>query len=106
MSKVIQLGVILSKTLGNVTDNLGKKALIERDAPLAKDFLSKLATKAFSSVLGKFERKITRKWPVRAGKVFTLLISNEDMDDIIKIVKSLENSCLLIDGATEPVKMK
>ena len=39
-------------------------------------------------------------------KVFTLLISNEDMDDIIKIVKSLENSCLLIDGATEPVKMK
>ena len=48
MFKVIQLGVILSKTLGNVTDNLGKKAIIERDAPLAKDFLSKLATKAFS----------------------------------------------------------
>ena len=86
MSKVIQLGVILSKTLGNVTDNLGKKALIERDAPLAKDFLSKLATKAFSSVLGKFERKITRQWPVWAD-----IISNEDMDDIIKIVKSLEN---------------
>ena len=43
---------------------------------------------------------------MRAGKVFTFLISNEDMDDIIKIVKSLENSGLLIDGATELVKMK
>ena len=26
------------------------------------------------------------------------------MDDIIKIVKSLENSSLLIDGATETIK--
>ena len=41
---------------------------------------------------------------MRAGKVFTLLISNGDMNDNIKIVKSLENLCLLINGATEPVK--
>ena len=28
---------------------------------------------------------------VRAGKEFTLFISNEDMDNIIRMVKSLEN---------------
>ena len=30
--------------------------------------------------------------------------SNEDMNDIIKIVKSLEDSCVLIDGVTETVR--
>ena len=33
---------------------------------------------------------------VRAGKGFTLFISNEDMHDIIKIAKSLEKSGLLM----------
>ena len=36
---------------------------------------------------------------MRARKVFTLLISN----DIIKIIKSLEDSGVLIDGVTETV---
>ena len=38
------------------------------------------------------------------GKGFTLFISNEDMNDIIKIIKSLENSGILIDGVTDTVK--
>ena len=54
--------------------------------------------------LNKFERKISEQGAVRAGKAFTLFVSNEDMDDIIKIVDSLEKSILLIDGATETVK--
>ena len=33
-----------------------------------------------------------------------LFISNEDMNDIIKIIKSLEDSGALIDGVTEIVK--
>ena len=41
---------------------------------------------------------------MRVGTGFTLCISNEDMDDIIKIMKSLENWCVLIDGVTETVK--
>ena len=61
-------------------------------------FFPKLATKATSFVLDKFERKISGTGAVTAGKVFTLFISNEDMDYIIKIVESLENSGLLIDG--------
>ena len=41
---------------------------------------------------------------MRPRKRFTLFVSNEDMDYIIKIVASLEKSGLLIDGATETVK--
>ena len=54
--------------------------------------------------LNKFERKISEQGAVRAGKAFTLFVSNEDMDDIIKIVNSLEKSGLLIDGSTDTVK--
>ena len=41
---------------------------------------------------------------VRVGKATTLFILNKNMDDVIKTVKSLEDSGLLIDGATETVK--
>ena len=44
------------------------------------------------------------KGAVRAGKGFTLFISNEDMNDLIKIIKSLQDSGVLIDGVTEAVK--
>ena len=43
---------------------------------------------------------------MRAGKWITLVISNEDMGDIIKIIKSLENSGVLIDGVSETVKLE
>ena len=60
--------------------------------------LPKLATKATSYVLDKFEIK------ARARKGFTLFISNEDID-IIKIAESKEKSGLLTDGATVTVKL-
>ena len=56
------------------------------------------------SVWVKIERKISGKGVARAGKGFTLFISNEDMDDFIKNVESLEKTGLLIDGANETVK--
>ena len=40
---------------------------------------------------------------MRTGKGFTLFILNEDMNDIIKIIKSLENSGVLIGRVTETV---
>ena len=39
--------------------DLGKKALLELAVPLAEDVLPRLATKAISFVLAKFERKIS-----------------------------------------------
>ena len=41
---------------------------------------------------------------MRAGKGFPLYILNEDNNDIIKIIKSLEDSGVLIDGITETLK--
>ena len=57
-----------------------------------------------SNALNKFERKISGKGPVRARTGFGLFISNEHMNDIIKIIKSLEDSGAWIDGVTETVK--
>ena len=37
-------------------------------------------------------------------KGFTLFFLNEDMNDIIKIIKSLEDSGVFIDGVTKTVK--
>ena len=38
------------------------------------------------------------------GNHITLIISNDDMQDILKIVKSLEDSGILLDGITETVE--
>ena len=66
--------------------------------------MPKLAAKAASAAIDKFERRRSWRGVVRAGKGFTLFISIEDMDHITKIVKSLEDSGLLIDGTIETVK--
>ena len=71
---------------------------------MSRDVLPKLATEATLSILDKLERKMSRRRSVRAGIRFSLCILTEDMDNIIKIVDSLENSCLSIDGATKLVK--
>ena len=48
--------------------------------------------------------KKSGKGAVRAGRGFTLFISNDDMNDFIKIIKLLEDSGVLTDGVTESVK--
>ena len=87
-----------------MTGNLSKKALLDLAVTVAKYVLSKLASKSISSLSDKFFKKMKETVDVRAGEGFTLFISNEDIDDIIKIVESLEKSGLLIDGATETAK--
>ena len=56
------------------------------------------------NAINKFERKISGTGAVRVGKGFILFISNEDVDDIIKIVNSLGNSGILIDRITKAVE--
>ena len=36
----------------------------------------------------------------------TLIISNEEMNNIIKIIQALENSNILLKGVTKTIKMK
>ena len=56
------------------------------------------------SLLDKSEKKWSAKEALRAAKGSTLFLFNEDVDGTIKIVKSLENASLLIDGETEIFK--
>ena len=100
ISKIIQSGISFGSSLGN----LGKKALKIVSIPLAVDILPGLVSNLTSSAMNEFDRKISGKGDARAGKRFTLFILTEDMNDIIKIIKSLKGSGVLFDGVTETVK--
>ena len=54
--------------------------------------------------LKKFESKISGKGVVKAPIGFTLFTLNEDINDIIKIIKSFKDLGLSIEGTTETVK--
>ena len=70
---------------------LGQKAVTNIAISLARDNLPGLISNLTSNTINRFERKIRGKGAVRAGKRFSLFISNKDMNDIIKIIKSLED---------------
>ena len=91
---------------GIMIGNLGKKTnrLIDLADTLAKNVLTKLATKTASSVIDKFEKSISVRGSVRARKGLTLIIPNESMDDVTKTAKSLEILIPLIDGVIETAK--
>ena len=102
ISKIIQSGGSFSSWLGNLV----KETLAIIAISLGKDNLPGLVSNVTSNAINKFERKISGKGAVGAGKGLTLFILNEDMNDIIKIIKSLEDSGVLIDGVTETVKQE
>ena len=86
--------------------NLGKKVMTDIAIPLVRDKLPGLVSNLASNTINKFERTISGKETVNAEKGCTLFISNEDMNDVIKIIKSLEDSNILIYGINETVNMK
>ena len=68
--------------------------------PLAKSVLIPLGlTAAASAADAGMHKKI-----LGSGNNTTLIISNKDTDDLIKIVKSLKDSGLLLKGVTESVQ--
>ena len=91
-------------SFGSWWASFGKKALTNIALPLARDNLSGLVSNLISNAINKFERNVSGKGAFRAGKGFILFILNEDMNDITKIIKLLEDSCVLIDGVTETWK--
>ena len=100
ISKIIQSGGSFGYSLANS----GRKALTNVAIPLARDNLPGLVSNLTLSAMNKFDRKISRKGAGTARKGFALFISNEDMDDIIKTVKSFEDLGVLIAEVTETVK--
>ena len=100
ISKIIQSG----GSFGSWLPNLERKALKNVAIPLARDSLAGLVSNLISSEIYKCDRKISGKGAFRGGKGFSSFISNQNMNDIIKIIKSLEDSGVLIDEVTETVK--
>ena len=101
LSKMIQSGGFLGRLSGPLlrTGLPSMKSVIK---PLAKSVLLPLGLKAAASaadagihknILGSGHNNNT-----------TLIISNDEMDDILKIVKSLENSGVLLKGVSKTIQ--
>ena len=87
----------MDRSFGSWLCNLGK--LVDATIPLAKYNLPGLVKNLPSNAVYKFERKIIGKRAVRTWKEFILITLNEDMDGIIKFIKTLEYLGVLIDRA-------
>ena len=95
IKKLIQSGGFLGKLLSKLAGPLMKVAM-----PLAKNVLAPLGlTAAMSAIDGSIQKKIR-------GEGVKLVIEQEDMNDIMKIIEALENSGILLKGVTKKLKMK
>ena len=84
IKKLIQSGGFLGKLLSKLVGPLMKITL-----PLAKNVLSPLGlTAAISATDGSIQKKIH-------GSGVKLIIEQEDINDIMKIIETLENSGIL-----------
>ena len=95
---MIQSGGFLGRLLGSLLKPglpLMKKVI----KPLAKSVLFPLGlTAAASAADAKIHKKIL------GSGTATLIISNDEMEDIMKIVKFLEGSGLLLKGVSETIQ--
>ena len=95
IKKLIQSGGFLGKLLSKLAGPLMKVAM-----PLTKNVLAPLGlTAAMSAIDGGIQKKIH-------GSGVELIIEQEDMKDIMKIIKALENSGILLKGVNKTIKMK
>ena len=94
ISKIIQSGGFLGSLLSKLAGPLMKVAI-----PLAKNVLALLGiTAAASAIDAGIQKKI------HGSGTTTLIISNEEMNDIMKIVQALEDSNILLKGVTKTIK--
>ena len=98
ISKIIQSGGFLGKLLGPLLKT-GLPLIKNIIKPLGKSVLIPLGlTAAASAADAGIQKKI-----LGSGTTI-LIISNEDMNDIMKIVQALENSGILLKGVSEAIK--
>ena len=96
---MVQLGGLLGRLLGPLLKP-GLPVMKRVIKPLAKSVLIPLGfTAAASAADGGIHIKI-----LGSGHNTTLIISNDEMEDILKIVKSLEDSGLLLEGVSNTIK--
>ena len=101
LSKMIQSGGFLGRRLGPLLKT-GLPLMKSVIKPLAKSVLIPLGLTAAASVADTgIHSKILGSGH---NNNKTLIISNDEMDDILKIVKSLENSGVLSKGVSETIQ--
>ena len=97
IKKIMQSGGFLGKLLSKLAGPLMKVAL-----PLAKNVLAPLGlSAAMSAIDGSIQKKIhgsSYKLQVK------LIIEQEDMNDIMKIIEALENSGILLKEVTKTIE--
>ena len=93
ISKITQSGGFLGSLLSKLAGPLMKIAI-----PLAKNVLAPLLQLLLRQLMQEFKKKI------HGSGNMTLIISNEEVNDIIKITQALENSNILIKGVTKTIK--
>ena len=95
IKKLIQSGGFLGKLLSKLAGPLMKVAL-----PSAKNVLAPLGlTASMSPIDGSIQKKIH-------GSGVKLIIEQEDMNDIMKIIETLENSGILLKGISKTIEKK
>ena len=93
IKKLIQSGGFLGKLLSKLAGPLMKVAM-----PLVKNVLAPLGLIAAMSVIdGSIQKKIH-------GSGIKLIIEEEDMKDIMKIIEALRNSGILLKGVTKTIE--
>ena len=93
IKKILQSGGFLGKLLSKLAGPLMKVAM-----PLAKNVLAPLGlTAAMSAIDGIIQKKIH-------GSGIKLIIEEEDMNDIMKIIEVLENSGILLKGVSKTIE--
>ena len=85
ISKIIQSGGFLGSLLGKIAGPLMKVAV-----PLAKNILHPLVITAAASAIGAGIQK-----RIHGSGTTTLILSNEEMNDIIKFAQAFEDSNIL-----------
>ena len=94
VSKIIQSGGFSGSLLSKLTGLFMKVAV-----PLAKNVLALLGiTAAASAIDAGIQMKI------HGSGTTTLIISNEEMNNIMKSLQALEDSNILLKGVTETIK--
>ena len=94
ISKIIQSGGFLESLLSKLVGPLMKVAV-----PMEKNILTPLGITAAASAIDAGSQK-----KIHCSGATTFIISNEEINDIMKIVQALEDSNILLKGVTKTIK--
>ena len=94
IANIIQSGGLLGSLLSKLAGPSMKVAV-----PLAKKYFSTIRNNSSC-----FSIRCRNSKKVHGSGTTTLIISNEEMNDIMKIIQALEDSNILLKGVTNTIK--